>query len=122
MYMVNHNVVHQSVESINELHFDTFHLIELIIWFVFVYSQRTSSPWCDKIINTKSIIHCIPHVNAYGICNLIEHSLPLKPEHIHFDSLPNIVPSELSRFGGSDTYADHCPYMAVSTVLYSCTF
>ncbi|CAH8595925.1 unnamed protein product [Schistosoma haematobium] len=36
-------------------------------------------------------------------------------EHIHFDSLPNIVPSELSRFGGSDTYADHCPYLSIIT-------
>ncbi|KAH9582963.1 hypothetical protein MS3_00010913 [Schistosoma haematobium] len=88
----------------------------------FIKSNRTSSPWCDKIINTESIIHCIPHVNAYGICNLIKHSLPLKPEHIHFDSLPKIRPSQLSRFGGTDTYADHCPYLSVSTVLYSCTF
>ncbi|CAH8289828.1 unnamed protein product [Schistosoma intercalatum] len=76
--------------------------------------QRTSSPWCDEL-NDANFVHCIPHMNAYGICNLKDLSLPLNPEHIHFDSLPNIVPSELSRFGGSDTYADHCPYLSIIT-------
>ncbi|CAH8564513.1 unnamed protein product [Schistosoma intercalatum] len=82
----------------------------------FIKSQRTSSPWCDEL-NDANFVHCIPHMNAYGICNLKDLSLPLNPEHIHFDSLPNIVPSELSRFGGSDTYADHCPYLSVKCSL-----
>ncbi|CAI2730500.1 unnamed protein product, partial [Schistosoma spindalis] len=75
--------------------------------------QQTSSPWCNNIYNENSGVKCIPHVNAYGKCNLFDHGYTLNPEHVHFDSLPNVLPEEQSRFGGYDTYADHCPYMFI---------
>ncbi|XP_018644396.1 invadolysin (M08 family) [Schistosoma mansoni] len=83
--------------------------------------QKTASPWCNEPITKKSGIRCIPHINAYGVCNLVNVGHTLKPEHTHFNNLPNVEPSRQNRFGGFDIHADYCPYMSMFNNVLSTT-
>ncbi|CAH8518222.1 unnamed protein product [Schistosoma turkestanicum] len=84
----------------------------------FIKTQKSrgqkSSPWCDEL---ALAVRCIPHVNAYGACNLMKFSSSLKPEHTHFNNVPDVSQSEQNMLAGVDDLADHCPYMAVFTSL-----
>ncbi|CAH8287922.1 unnamed protein product [Schistosoma rodhaini] len=87
----------------------------------FIKRQKTASPWCNEPITKNSGIRCIPHINAYGVCNLVDVGHTLKPEHTHFNNLPDVEPSRQNRFGGFDIHADYCPYMHMFNNVMSTT-
>ncbi|CAH8296326.1 unnamed protein product [Schistosoma turkestanicum] len=91
----------------------------------FIKTQKSRgqqlSPWCDEILGPVPVFRCIPHVNAYGLCNLRKFSSALEPEHIHFNNVFGVSKSEQNMLAGLDNFADHCPYMSIRTLYRSIT-
>ncbi|XP_039281797.1 leishmanolysin-like peptidase isoform X2 [Nilaparvata lugens] len=72
---------------------------------------KSIHPFCDKVKRDPLETECTDDRSSVALCNLVEHTHSLPPMYQNFDKIPHVTAGEESRFGGSVSLADYCPYI-----------
>ncbi|XP_052065057.1 leishmanolysin-like peptidase [Mytilus californianus] len=80
-----------------------------------IHTQRARHgdihPFCDTVRQGVLKTECTRNRNAVAFCNLQEFNVALPADYRYFSSLPGISSYDVSRYGGSVSLADYCPYL-----------
>ncbi|CAD7091076.1 unnamed protein product [Hermetia illucens] len=76
---------------------------------------RSIHPFCSKVKRDPLQTECTVDRSSVALCNLIRHETELPREYQYFDSINNVPEGEEGFYGGSVSFADHCPYIQVFT-------
>ncbi|KAF2368611.1 Peptidase M8 leishmanolysin [Trinorchestia longiramus] len=71
----------------------------------------TLHPFCNKVKRDPLQTECTDDRSSVALCNLVEYPTALPERYQNFHSIPHINEKQLSRYGGSVTLADYCPYI-----------
>uniref|UniRef100_A0A915HSS1 Leishmanolysin-like peptidase n=1 Tax=Romanomermis culicivorax TaxID=13658 RepID=A0A915HSS1_ROMCU len=75
--------------------------------------NESIEPFCD-IVKPKdqkaTRTRCTLDMNSVSQCTLVEYEEDLPIEYQIYDSLPDVDPELIGRYGGSVSLADYCPY------------